>query len=460
MKLYFINLHYSDSYSKKITTPPLGAGYVLESLNKNHIDTRYYEFSLNSDLSHLINDIEQFSPSLIGFSFMSHFYKESYRMIDKIASLNIPIVCGGVHVNSRGSKVLLETKATFLIKGEGEESLFQLIKNLDNIEKYPEIPGLIYLKNGKIHENPPKIIDLAKVQYPKYRQFDLQSYSSSTRLILTSRGCPYLCTYCQQAALLSKKWRKRSSESILEELEYWATRRVTSFNFADDNLTLDQERIRELCRLIRKSKYKFRIAASGVRIDNADYDTLKMMKDSGFFYLSYGIESGNDRVLKEIKKGITVSQIHKTLEISCRLGFDIKLYFIINNRTETYLDVQDSFKLARQYPISIARFTNLIPFPGTYDYDWIKKNGEFLYHPNEYLNNLPEYVDKPLYNGPGMTLEERIQVIEESKIEIKKFEPKFYKNIKSDIAVGLNLIKCKNYKNLANKIIRRMKIWL
>ncbi len=457
MKLYFINLHYRDSYSERITTPPLGAGYVLEALGKNHIDVRYYEFSLHNDLLHLINDIKQFSPSLIGVSFMTHFYKKSYKIIEKIALLNIPIVCGGVHVNSTGSKVLLETKATFLIKGEGEESLFQLIKNLDNIDKFSEIPGLIYLKGDRIYENPPKIIDLAKVAYPKYRQFDLQSYSSNRRLILTSRGCPYLCTYCQQATLLSKKWRKRTPESILEELEHWAARGVTSFNFSDDNLTLERKRIRELCGLIQKSKYKFSIITSGVRIDNTDYDTLKMMKDSGFFYLSYGIESGNNRVLKEIKKGITVSQIHKTLEMSCELDFDIKLYFIINNRTETYLDVQDSFKLARQYPIKLARFTNLIPYPRTYDYDWIKKNGKLLYHPDEYLNNLPKYVDKPLYNGPGMTLDERIQVIEEAKIEIKKFEPTFYENFKRDIAIGFNQIKRGNYINLTNRIIHRMK---
>lgn len=208
----------------------------------------------------------------------------------------------------------------------------------------------------------------------------------------------------------------------MKELEYWGLLGKTSLVFGDDNLTLDKKRIRKLCELMQRSRYRFQIETAGVRIDNVDYETLRIMKDVGFNYLSFGIESGSDRVLKEIRKGITLNQIHRTLEMSCKLNFDVKLYFIINNRTETYKEAQQSFSLSRQYPISLARFTNLCPFPGTYDYEWILKHGKLLYSPEDYLNNPNEFIHRPIYDGPGMSMEEREQVIKDAKTELMRLE--------------------------------------
>lgn len=395
----------------------------MESLKPYHIQTKYWEFSLHPEIDDLIDDINRFSPTLIGCSFYSHHYKKTYTIIDRLSELGIPIVCGGVHVNARGARVLEETNATFLIQGEGEESLLLLLKHLGSSNKYIEIPGLVYRKNGRIHENPKRLLNLATVAYPRYEQFNLGSYAGKERLILSSRGCPYHCTFCVQSALLGKKWRKRLPESIISELEYWASQGVTTFNFADDNFTLDKKRIIELCKAIQKSRYTFRLATSGICISNVDAELLKLMKESGFYYLSFGIESGNDRVLKEIRKGITLADIHKTLEIVHKLEFDVKLYFIINNRTETYEEAHDSFRLARMHPITLARFTNLVPYPGTYDYKWIIDHGKLLYPPEEYLNRLDEYVDKPFYDGPGMSLEERFQIINDAKGELTRFIP-------------------------------------
>jgi len=421
MRFYIINFHYPDSYSDTISTPPLGVGYVLEALEQSKIPARYWEVSLYPNIDDLIADIKAFSPTLIGCSFYSHHYKNTYSIINKLYGLDIPIVCGGVHVNAVGAKVMEETKTTFLIQGEGEESLLLLLQHIGNSDEYAKIPGLVYWKDKEICQNPKALLDLATVNYPKYGQFDLDAYADEGRLILSSRGCPYHCTFCIQSALLGKKWRKRPPESIMSELEYWASQGITNFNFADDNLTLDKERIIELCKMIQKSRYTFHLVTSGVRINNVDMELLKIMKDSGFYYLSFGIESGNDRVLKEIRKRITVDEVHKTLDMTCKLGFDVKLYFIINNRTETYKEAHDSFRLARMYPIVLARFTNLVPYPGTYDYKWILNHGRLLHQPGEYLNKLDEYADKPFYDGPGMSLEERYQLIKDARVELKRY---------------------------------------
>jgi radical SAM superfamily enzyme YgiQ (UPF0313 family) len=388
----------------------------------NNIITRFYEWSFNNNIDSLIADIRQFSPDLIGVSFMSYHYIETYKYIKILSRLNIPIVCGGAHINSSGSKVLSEISADFLIKGEGEKALLYLINNLDNHEKYRKIQGLVYRLDNMVVENEAVPLDIEPLPFPKYEEFDLHKYEKHI-LIQTSRGCPYMCTFCQQSALLGKKWRGRSPEEIIKELEYWAALGIDTFDFADDNLTLDKSRMQHLCNLIQHSKYTYNIYTSGVRIDNVDLALLESMKNVGFSYLSFGIESGSERILKEIRKGITLSQIHNTLEISCKLGFRVKLYFIINNRTETYQDVHASFELARQYPIEIARFTNLVPYPNTYDYEWIQRNGRFIYSSDEYLNNPNRYLDKPLYDGPGMSLVERKQIIKESKQELQRFYP-------------------------------------
>jgi len=451
MKFYLVNLHFSDSYSQTISGPPLGAGYIMAALDAQGLDSRYYEFSFSNNVGELVEDIKSFSPDLIGFSLRSHCYRESYKIIEEVSRLGIPIVLGGAHVNAMGARVLEESRADFLIRGEGEESLPKLLEHLQEPEKYTEVPGLMYRYNGSIYENEPEIADIERMAFPDYRGFELGRYSLPMRLILSSRGCPYRCTFCQQAALLGKKWRKRTPEDILKEMEYWGERGITHINFADDNLTLDHKRIQELCRLIQKSRYRFYLETSGVRIDNVDYDTMKMMKESGFYYLSFGVESGNDRVLKEIRKGITVAQVHQTLSLVWKLGFDIKLYFIINNRTETYEEVHDSFRLAREYPIVEVRFTNLFPYPGTYDYEWILENGRLLYQPEEYLNNASAYWDKPIYEGPGMTYEQRVQVIEEAQYEIQRLGRRTWLDRMNKI---MGLLKNGNFQVVGRKLAR------
>ncbi|MGQ9646093.1 MAG: glycoside hydrolase family 99-like domain-containing protein [Thermodesulfobacteriota bacterium] len=421
-RFYLINFHYEDFYGDPLRNPPLGPAYILQHLSDNGVRTKFHEMSFNNDNDYLLKDIQMFNPDLIGCSFMTYHYKKTYKYIESLKRLGIPIVCGGVHVNSKGSKVMDELDVDFLIKGEGEKSLLSLLQNIRNPEAFPNIPGLIYRKNGRVVENGATIIDIEELRFPRYGKFDLNQYADGRILIQTSRGCPYQCTFCQQASLLGKEWRARSPQKIIQELEYWGALGKTSFVFGDDNLTLDRKRIYQLCELMKKSKYRFQIETAGVRMDNVDYETLKMMKDAGFHDLSFGVESGSDRVLREIRKGITLNQIHQALEMSCNLGFDIKLYFMINNRTETYQEAQQSFSLSRQYPISLARFTNLCPFPGTYDYEWILKHGKLLYPPEEYLNNPNHFIDQPIYDGPGMSLEERMQVIEDAKAELARFK--------------------------------------
>ena len=311
-----------------------------------------WEYSLIPDVDKLLTDIKEFAPTLIGCSFYSHHYTTSYSIINRLVDTGIPVVCGGVHVNITGSGVLEDTKSSFLIIGEGEESLPLLIKNIDDPSKYSEIPGLVYRnpENGEIRQNPKIPLNLSKVSYPKYQAFNTENYSQKSRFILSSRGCPYACTFCSMSSLLSKKWRARPPEHIISEMEHWAQQGYTKFNFIDDNLTLDNERIKQLCRLIAKSPFEYDLTSSGVRINNVTFEVLQMMRDCGFNYLSFGIESGNDRVLKEIKKGITLNQIHRTMEMVCKLNFGVKLYFIVNNRTETYQEARDSFLLSRRVP--------------------------------------------------------------------------------------------------------------
>jgi lipopolysaccharide biosynthesis protein/radical SAM superfamily enzyme YgiQ (UPF0313 family)/GT2 family glycosyltransferase len=417
-RFYMINFHYKDFYSDTIRNPSVGPAFVLQHLLRNGIKTKLHELSFNGDINSLQNDIKTFDPDLIGCSFMTYHYRETYGTIEAIKSLGIPVVCGGAHVNSKGSEVMNEVDVDYLIKGEGEESLLMLLDNINNEEAYSGIPGLVYRKDGVVVENAVEIVDIEELHFPRYKNFCLDKYADGRILIQTSRGCPYQCTFCQQASLLGKKWRARSPQNIMNELEYWGSMGKTSLVFGDDNLTLDKKRIKTLCDLMQKSKYRFQIETAGVRIDNVDYETLKRMRDVGFNYLSFGIESGSDRVLKEIRKGITLKKIHETLEMSCKLDYEIKLYFIINNRTETYKEAQQSFGLSRQYPVRLTRFTNLCPFPGTYDYEWIMKHGRLLYSPEEYLNNPNEYIYVPLYDGPGMSMEERKQIILDAKAEL------------------------------------------
>ncbi|MFQ5957248.1 MAG: B12-binding domain-containing radical SAM protein [Candidatus Brocadiales bacterium] len=414
-RVLFIDPIYVDSYyhGGRNIAPSMGIGYVAEMLELNGIECETVDLALGYPVEHALKRIGTFKPQLVAISLMTLRYKYHYRLIERIkkySPIDIKIIVGGPHVTSWKTKVLEQCSAIDLgVSLEGEYTVQELCQGKDPAS----IPGLIYRDGGRAIFNGERQLldDLESISFPRYRHFELDKYEKIMHFC-SSRGCPYRCTFCQFRNTLGKKWRHRSAESVVDEMEYWYKRDYRRFSFIDDNFTLDKKRVYRICDEINKRQIQdIWISAAGVRADRVDRELLERMRSVGFENLSFGVEAGNNRTLKMLKKHETIEQIDRTIKDATELGFQVKLYFLVGSPYETLDDIRASIDFALKYPIAAANFSNIIPMPETELLEWIEKNGRLLADPADYLNDTNEFDKIPLFDAPGMSIEERKQAL-------------------------------------------------
>lgn len=386
-----------------------GLGYVAETLKTSGFEYEVLDMSLGYNYRHLKKRINGFKPNLIGISMMSYRYKETYGLIKKIKKdyAGIDIVVGGPHISLFREKVLYDCpQIDFGVVLEGEETIVQLC----NGNPVNSIKGLIFRQANSIvyNGNRPFIKNLDGVPFPRYEKFELEkSFDREINAlpIVSSRGCPFECIYCPVKCSIGDIFRARSPQNIIEELTYWYKKGYRRFSFTDDNFTLIKDRVYKLCDLIRKSRLKdIKLSCdNGLRADRVDRDLLKFMKEVGFYRIAIGVEAGNNKVLKNLKKREDIETIKRVIEDTCDLGYEVDLFFLVGSPGEAWQDLQDSFKIASDYNIGTAYFYNIIPFPNTELFEWIQRNGRFLEEPEEYLNDNPILDNKPLFETPQMS---------------------------------------------------------
>ncbi|MBI2853654.1 MAG: radical SAM protein [Chloroflexi bacterium] len=388
--------------------PHPGLGYLAEVLERNGIGVDILDMRLGHSVNDLLRRAEEFGADLVGVSTWTFRHKEAYALINRLKEAGYTVVVGGPHVSVVGRKVLEECNADYAIKHEAEFRLLRLCqtKALDQIE------GLIYRRSGSIVENGNGdfVDDLDSIPFPRYRSFELNRYAPGGGVpIVSSRGCPYMCTFCSAKLVVGRRFRARSAKNVVDEVEYWYREGRRRFSFVDDNFTFDRQRVLDICDLIEQRGLTGLIGecGNGVRADKVDVPLLQRMKAVGFNSLAIGVEAGNDKVLKSIKKGESKEAIEKAIKAACDVGFSTRLYFLLGSPGETPQDLEDAVQLALKYPVQEAKFSNIIPFPGTELYNWIEQNRLFLVDPKEYLNTTMLYDDVPVFETPDFSAAER-----------------------------------------------------
>lgn len=396
----------------------LGVGYISQYLIDNKIQNKVVDMRLGYKIPDVKRKIAEYCPDLVAVLVFTNGYGTTYDVIKAVKSKKYKVVLGGYHVSTIKSKILEETPADFAIMVEGEEPMLELCKGLP----FDKIQNLIYRKDGKIIENQirPPIYNLDKFNFPRYDAFEFEKYDHLMP-ICSSRGCPFLCTFCTVATTAGRPFRARSPENVVAEIKMWYDKGFRNFCFIDDNFTLVKERVIEICKLIEKNKFKdLQMRTGGIRADKVDRKVLTYMKKVGFNQIGMGVEVGNDKMLKIIKKGETMAQIEKAIREILRLKYDLQLYFVIGNQYETKEDIEDSFNLALKYPISDVHFYNPLPFPGSELYDWVLKNGYFIEDFSKYINEHCNFSNKPVFATPELSAKERTKLLEKSKRVEKK----------------------------------------
>ena len=402
----------NPNYKEKACAPLIfaGLGYITEALKQNKIEYDFIDLNLGYSEKELFRKIDSFKPDLLGIQIMSIKYLQTYKLLDRIKQKfpNLSIVAGGAHVTTFQEKVLEECGSIdFGIVFEGEKAIVEICKN----KNLDSVKGLIFRKNKEIvhtGEREPEM-RLDGIMFPSLEKFELDKYPEKMIPVVSSRGCPYRCNFCTIATCMGKRFRIRSAKNVTDEIEYWYKKGIRKFNFVDDNFTFHRKRVEEFCDEIMKRELRgLKIQCSnGVRADKVDYDLLKKMKDAGFYQLFFGVESANNHILKNMNKTETIEIIDKTIKDACSLGYETGLFFVIGYPGETLNEFRNSLNFALKYPIAYVFFYNLIPFPNTPLYDYLKANNLLLYDYPEYLNKTSHYEGESCFYTPEMSTKDR-----------------------------------------------------
>jgi len=418
--IVLVNVYYAESgYGERLLTPPLGIAYLSEYLSERGVDHHVMDMGLGHTQDQIISRVKELKSSAIGFSINSLCMDRTIGLITS-AKETVPslrIVAGGPHVSTLQEALFRECPAIdYAIIGEGETSLFELLRG----DPPENIPGLIYRDaRGNMRVNQKRITDnVDTLPFPKFEKFELDSYEDKSIPLLTSRGCPYKCIFCQQSSLLSKNWRGKSAEHFVEEIQYWIGRGYRTFQILDDNFAYDLQRLKAIQQLFLKhaiSPLTINIVG-GVRVSGMTEEKLALLKSIGVEYISFGVESFSDEVLRFIRKGTTTGAIEDVVRLATGMGFKVRLFFIIGFPYETRQSLEEMFSFIQRYPVYQARFFNLVPYQGTALMDWIDAHGRMLYPYREYMNNFKTYQDIPLFEAEHtMSVAERAQALEKAR---------------------------------------------
>lgn len=362
--------------------PPLGILYVAASLKKEGIDVKVVDsFMEGHTLDELKELIIDEKPDIVGFSAMSCQAISVLAIAGKLKKElpSIKIAVGGPHISSTKDELFkFSNDIDFLFYGAGEEVFPEFVKALRNGQALNEINGLIY-KNGsgvKINNPLEAIKDLDDLAFPDFGMVDINSYDSyyarslPLASLMASRGCPFRCTFCDAYATHGRFLRYRSPENIVDEIEYnYKKYRIRQIMFKDSTFTVNSGWVIEICREIKKRHLKIEWSCN-TRVDLVDNKILKAMRNSGCYMIMFGIESGSQRILDALRKGITVEQIKRGVSLCKKNNILTMGYFIVGSPGEDENDACKTIKLSKAIGLNFATFGVTTAYPGTEFYSW------------------------------------------------------------------------------------------
>ncbi len=380
--------------------PPLGLLYIASSLRaRGREDVQVLDaFCHNLDGDELAARVVREKPDVFGINCSTHTFLAAIEAVRKIhdASPETTLVMGGYHSTFAAEKILRDYPfVDYVIKGEAERAFPELLDRLEAGKGPADVEGITYLEDGKTVSRPLAVVqDLDRLPFPDRTMLgDLEYgyFHQNIRLtfgkfttIVSSRGCPFSCTYCSCAAFSQRRWRARTATNVVDELEGLYEDGYENVVFVDDNFTLKKSRVTEICEQIRERKIKMRFYCEG-RVDNAPYELLRTMKHAGFEVMYFGVESPSAHVLDYYKKGITAAEAQKAVADAKRAGMIVVTSFILGAPVESPADIQrtiDFIQALRPHAVQVNILDCLI---GTPIWDGLVKEG--IVAPDDWKRN-------------------------------------------------------------------------
>lgn len=378
---------------------PLGLLYLGAVLKQNHFDVSildstcegYYNTTIKGNYityglsdNEIIERVKGFGPDLVGISSMFSAHQDNalhHCELVKSVDPNIVVVLGGIHPSLAPRECLAHGSVDYVIMGEGEFRLLKLL-NMLNEKRYDfDFDGIAYWKNGEIvvHPMEQRIQDMDSIPFPARDLIDLGKYieigvpyapfprKERVGQVLTSRGCPFNCIFCSTVKFWGRKFRMRSVDNILSEIDELVNRYgIEEIQFADDNMTINRERAIDLSKRLKEYNLLW-CTPHGLMVKTLDQEMIRLMAESGAYQLTFAIESGSERVLKEIiRKPVPEKAVIKRLVDTCHeCDIQVHALFVLGFPGETRDEIMETL----QYPFDIGfesvSFFLANPLPGS-----------------------------------------------------------------------------------------------
>jgi len=378
---------YGEFESASSRVPHLGLAMIGAVLEREGFNVKILDmFALDMKIADVAREIRKIEPKVVGVTSVTANFLQAMNVLKAVKAIDnsITTIYGGPHVTIMPETAILSPYVDYIVIGEGEYTIVELINYiLRGNGKRSQIKGIGYTNNGRmiLTGMRPFIKDLDSLPMPAYHLLPMNAYRPYATLdvgrkfssMITSRGCPFRCTYCTSSSIFGHMWRARNPKKVLEEIELLYNKyNVRHIFFQDDEFTINQNRTKEICNLLFKSGMDI-IWECLTRVDSVNDELIQTMVEAGCRSIIYGVEAGYEGGLKKINKKITLNQAKNAIRWTKKHGIIAKATFIIGFPWESQVEIKKTINFAKELDADFTYFNMLTPYPGTELYGVIKK---------------------------------------------------------------------------------------
>jgi anaerobic magnesium-protoporphyrin IX monomethyl ester cyclase len=396
MKFSFVNpgpnpdLSIQDRKKMIAASPPLGVLYIATLLKNEGIEVSILDQAAKGlSIRDVIDWVNKEDPDILGFSTLISSGRTAAMISEEVKkeNPNPTIVFGNYYGTFNAERILRKYPSVdVIVRGEGEYTSLELVKYLKGGEDLKHVLGVTFRKEDQVvsTSDRPLVKDVDALPFPDRDLLEVEYHSTTAGVnvapkkfssFISSRGCVFRCRFCGCRKFAHNRWRPRSVENILEELQLLESQGYRQFLFVDDNFTLDQKRVIKLCRRIRKERMDIEWICEG-RVDGSPLVMLRELVKAGcrMFYL--GIESASQKVLDYYDKQATTQQARIAVKNARKAGVDVIVgSFIVGAPNETRQEIEKTLKFAEELKIDVPQFNVLSAFAGTDIWEELKTKG-------------------------------------------------------------------------------------
>lgn len=441
-KALLINPSYYDSYGTakaaivdpvyptlSILTVAAGAekaGHQIEILDLSY---RQYDYQM------VMDKIKDFKPDVVGITATTPLMNQlrDISVLTKSVSKDIRVIAGGSHVSALPKESIMESMIDIVVVGEGDTTLAEVLDG----NALKNIRGIFYRNGNDIIETPsrPFVQDLDSLPMPAWHLYDAQEYKYKISRLLArrrplamaefSRGCIYTCDFCASKNTMALGYRKKSPERCAEEVKLMYKYGYREFALADDIFTSDNKWAKSVSEAISKTGVDMLwTCTNGIRVESCDKELFRAMRKAGCYRVSFGFESGNDKVLKDFGKGgkACLDKGVEAVRMAREAKIDTSGFFMLGLSPDTEKTMRDTINYAKRLPLDMMKFGIAIGFPGTKMFNEYRKKGMVkTYNWDDYFI----YTTQPLFNHDHLSFQKVQEYMETAYNEAIFRNPRF-----------------------------------